>query len=91
MYLCAFKEFAKMTHDNKDNAIKKLGQCWGLGFWRDLWAYKEYTYNHKGVIYMYRVGQVYYRHGSYRHVECFIGDKEVTLYKFKKALLEINV
>ena len=59
-------------------------KTWGLGYWRNLWACKEYTYVYGNVKYTYRVGSVRTRHAKYRVSECFVNNEEVSEYKFKK-------
>lgn len=86
MKISTFKSQAKLTHDNKSKAMSNWSKTWGFDFWRNLWAYREYTYEHNGVQYVYRVGNVYTRHTSCRVVECFMNDEEVSFYKFKKAI-----
>ena len=70
-------------YDNKEKAMANWSKTWGLGmWWKDLWAYKEYTLGD----FCMRVGNVYRRHGSYRHDDYFYKGESVSLYKFKKLL-----
>ena len=47
-----------------------------------LWYYKSYTIGNM----TWKGGKVRLRHGSYQSVDCFIGDEQVSEYRFKKAL-----
>lgn len=68
--------------DNKDNASAAWAKSWGLTYHSHLWFYKEYTLGNM----RWKGGSVRLRHGSYRSVDCFIGDEQVSEYRFKKAL-----
>lgn len=61
---------------------KNGGRTWGLSWWRNLWRYKEYTYNG----YTYRYGEVYTRHINYMHREFFAGENEIPQKDFLKAI-----
>lgn len=86
MNISSFKKLATLTHDNTNIAMTNWSKTWGLGYWRNLWAYKEYVYVYGGVKYTYRVGSVRTRHTKYRVSECFYNNEEVSEYKFKKGI-----
>lgn len=69
-------------YDNSRAAGEAWAKSWGLTWWRNVWAYKEYR--HGGMV--YRSGRVTLRHGGYQHTECEVNGEPVTLYRFKKAL-----
>lgn len=86
MNISSFKKLATLTDDNTNIAMTNWSKTWGLGYWRNLWAYKEYTYVYGNVKYTYRVGSVRTRHTKYRVSECFVNNKQVSEYKFKKSI-----
>lgn len=57
-------------------------KTWGLTYHSLLWYYKSYTIGNM----TWKGGKVRLRHGSYQSVDCFIGDEQVSEYRFKKAL-----
>ena len=62
-------------YDNKEKAMANWSKTWGLGtWWKDRWAYKEYTLGD----FCMRVGNVYHRHGSYRHDDYFYKGESVS-------------
>ena len=73
-----FKHMATLTHDNRSTASKNWSETWGLGWWMDLWYYKEYSI---GSL-KYRSGKVCFRHHSENVTKFYVGDKEVSRAKF---------
>ena len=73
-----FKHMAILTHDNRATASKNWSKTWGLGWWMDLWYYKEYSI---GCL-KYRTGKVYFRHYSKNVTKFYVDDKEVSRAKF---------
>ena len=73
-------------YNNKEKAAKNWSKCWGLGWWFDLWQYKEYKlYN-----LMYRTGKAYFRHHSESIVAYYIDGKEVSRKEFLSILSTIT-
>jgi hypothetical protein len=69
-------------YDNSANAAAHWAKSWGLTYHSLLWYYKRYTIGNL----TWKGGKVRLRHGSYPRVECFIGNEQVSEYRFKKAL-----
>ena len=86
MNISSFKRLATLRYDNTNIAMTNWSKTCGLGYWRNLWAYKEYTYVYGNVRYVYRVGSVRTRHAKYRVSEYFFNNEEVSEYKFKKGI-----
>lgn len=85
MTLQEFKREAQRRgnyYDNSANAAAHWGKSWGLTYHSLLWYYKSYTIGNM----TWKGGKVRLRHGSYQSVDCFIGDEQVSEYRFKKAL-----
>lgn len=85
MTLQEFKSEAQRRgnyYDNSANAAAHWAKSWGLTYHRLLWYYKSYTL----VNLTWKGGKVRLRHGSYQSVDCFIGNEQVSEYRFKKAL-----
>lgn len=80
-----FKAAAELTYDNKENASKEWSKTWGYGYWRDLWAYKEYTATRYGQKFQYRSGTAHFRHGSQSYQEYLINGESVSKTDFLKA------
>lgn len=75
-----------LFYDNAEKAAKEWSKCWGLGWWFDLWRYKEYKLNNL----TYRTGKVYFRHHNESIRKFYIDGKEVTQKTFSAALSEIE-
>lgn len=73
-----FKHMAILTHDNCSTASKNWSKTWGLGWWMDLWYYKEYSI---GSL-KYRSGKVCFRHHSENVTKFYVDDKEVSRKEF---------
>ena len=73
-----FKQMATLSHDNRSTASKNWSKTWGIGWWFDLWSYKEYSI---GCL-KYRTGKVYLRHHSESVTKFYVDDKEVSKAKF---------
>lgn len=73
-----FKKMATLTHDNKKIASANWAKSWGLGWWFDLWYYKEYCLNSL----KYRSGYVILRHHSESVKKYYLGDKEISKKEF---------
>lgn len=86
MKVSEFNEMAKCVYDNKEKAMGYWATCWGLGYWRNLWCYKQYELEAGGRTYVRKVGRVVVRHGSYLAVECSIDGKELPERAFLRAL-----
>lgn len=86
MKVSEFNEMAKFVYDNTEKAAEYWGRTWGLGFWRNLWRYKQYELEAGGHTYVRKVGRVVVRHGSYQAVECSIDGKELPERAFLRAL-----
>lgn len=69
-------------YDNSDNAAKNWSKCWGLGWWFDLWRYKEYKL---GAL-MYRTGQVVFRHRKESLTKYYINENETSKKEFMECL-----
>lgn len=85
MTLQEFKREAQRRgnyYDNSANAAEHWAKSWGLTYHSLLWYYKSYTIGNM----TWKGGKVRLRHGSYQSIDCFIGDKQVSEYRFKKAL-----
>ena len=85
MTLQEFKREAERRgncYDNSANAAAHFAKSWGLTYHSLLWHYKRYTIGNM----TWKGGKVRHRHGSYQSVDCFIGDEQVSEYRFKKAL-----
>ena len=85
MTLQEFKSEAERRgncYDNSVNAAAHFAKSWGLTYHSLLWHYKRYTIGNM----TWKGGKVRHRHGSYQSVDCFIGDEQVSEYRFKKAL-----
>ena len=85
MTLQEFKSEAQRRgnyYDNSANAAEHWAKSWGLTYHSLLWYYKSYTIGNM----TWKGGKVRLRHGSYKSVDCFIGDEQVSEYRFKKAL-----
>lgn len=86
MTLQEFKREAQRRgnyYDNSANAAEHWAKSWGLLTYHSLlWFYKRYTIGNM----TWKGGKVRLRHGSYQSVNCFIGDEQVSEYRFKKAL-----
>ena len=85
MTLLEFKREAQRRgnyYDNSTNAAAHWDKSWGLTYHSLLWYYKSYTIGNM----TWKGGKVRLRHGSYQSVDCFIGDEQVSEYRFKKAL-----
>ena len=85
MTLQEFKREAQIRghyYDNSANAAANWAKSWGLTYHSLLWFYKSYTIGNM----TWKGGKVRLRHGSYQSVDCFIGDEQVSEYRFKKAL-----
>ena len=73
-----FKEMANLTHANRSTASKNWGKTWGMGWWFDLWGYKEYTL--RGL--RYRTGQVTNRYTKHNVTKYYTGDNEISKEEF---------
>ena len=85
MTLQEFKSEAQRRgnyYDNSENAAVHFAKSWGLTYHSLLWYYKRYTIGNM----TWKGGKVRLRHGSYQSVDCFIGDEQVSEYRFKKVL-----
>ena len=85
MTLQEFKREAQSRgnyYDNSANAAEHWAKSWGLTYHSLLWYYKSYTIGNM----TWKGGKVRLRHGSYKSVDCFIGDEQVSEYRFKQAL-----
>ena len=85
MTLQEFKREAQRRgnyYDNSANAAAHWAKSWGLTYHSLLWYYKSYTIGNM----TWKGGRVRLRHGSCQSVDCFIGDEQVSEYRFKKAL-----
>ena len=85
MTLLEFKREAQRRgnyYDNSANAAAHWTKSWGLTYHSLLWYYKSYTIGNM----TWKGGRVRLRHRSYQSVDCFIGDEQVSEYRFKKAL-----
>ena len=85
MTLLEFKSEAQRRgnyYDNSANASEYWVKSWGLTYHSLLWYYKSYTLGNL----TWKGGKVRLRHGSYQSVDCFIGNEQVSEYRFKKAL-----
>lgn len=89
MTLSEFKNMACRygnMYDNSKKANEEWNKTWGLSYWRDLWAYKEYTY----MGYTYRTGKYYMRHYNASHVEYCRGNETIPRKKFMEAIGEME-
>lgn len=85
MTLQEFKSEAQRRgnyYDNSAKAAAHWAKSWGLTYHSLLWYYKSYTLGNL----TWKGGKVRLRHGSYQSVDCFIGNEQVSEYRFKKAL-----
>lgn len=83
MILNEFKNDARVeTFDNTENAQKNWSKCWGLGYWEDLWRYKEYKI---GTL-KYRTGKVFKRHTNYSLKKFYYKDNEISEKEFKEKI-----
>lgn len=73
-----FKKMATLTHDNHEIASSNWAKTWGLGYWFDVWFYKEYSFY--GL--KYRTGQVIGRHTKHSVTKYYAGDKEISKKEF---------
>lgn len=73
-----FKDMATLTHDNRQIASENWAKTWGIGWWMDLWHYREYSI---GSL-KYRTGQVIYRHTHENLAKYYLNDEEISKEKF---------
>lgn len=88
MRIAEFKKIAAnigMVKDNTENAQKAWAKSWGFEYWRDCWAYKEFTLLNM----TYRTGLVYRRHGSYMYTEYSINGVIVDVNTWRAAMRKL--
>lgn len=73
-------------YDNTEKASKNWCKCWGLGWWFDLWQYKEYKIENL----TYRTGKAYFRHHNESIRKFYIDGNEVTQKAFLAVLDKIE-
>lgn len=88
MRIAEFKKIAEnigTVYNNKEKAGDAVAKSWGLAYWRECWAYKEFRLLNM----TYRTGRVYRRHESYMYSEYLISNKVVDVNTWRAAMRKL--